>query len=71
MMFRVSISIENNRCKTDYDLRSCHGGVLCLFLPQRLQRAAPRDHLVEHGVDGLLLLGSRLKDREVLEVREE
>jgi hypothetical protein len=46
-------------------------GVLCLFLSQRFQRAAPGDDLVEHGVDRLLLLGSRLEDAEVLEVREE
>jgi hypothetical protein len=44
---------------------------LCSFLPHRLQRAAPGDDLVEHGVDGLLLLGSRLEDAEVLEIGEE
>jgi hypothetical protein len=32
---------------------------------------APGDDLVKHGVYGLLLLGSRLEDAEVLEVREE
>ncbi len=39
--------------------------------PQRLQRAAPGDHLVKHSVDCLLLLGGRLEDAKVLEVREE
>src|SRR6266850_1864410 len=45
--------------------------LVCLFLPQRLQRAAPGDDLVKHGVDRLLLLGRRLEEAEVLEVREE
>src|SRR6266850_6749716 len=42
--------------------------VLCLFLPQRLQRAAPGDDLVEHCMDRLLVLGSRLEDAEVFKV---
>ena len=41
--------------------------VVCSLLPQRLQRTAPRDDLVEHGVDRLLVLRSRLKDAEILE----
>ena len=39
-----------------------------LALPQRLQRSGPGDDLIEHGVDRLLVLGSRLEDAEVLEV---
>src|SRR5262249_1089752 len=38
-------------------VRVLSGSHLYSFLPQRLQRAAPSDDLVEHGVDGLLLLG--------------
>jgi hypothetical protein len=41
---------------------------LCLFLPQRLQRAAPSDDLVEHFIDRLLMPGIRLEDAEVFKV---
>src|SRR5882757_5751594 len=41
---------------------------LCSFLPQRLQRAAPSDDLVEHFIDRLLMPGIRLEDAEVFKV---
>jgi hypothetical protein len=47
--------------------RPC-SGVLFSFLSQRLQRAAPSNDLIEHCMDRLLVLGSRRKDAEVLEV---
>src|SRR6266571_3787794 len=52
-------------------VRSRLHGVLCPLLAQRFQRAAPCDDLIEHGVDRLLSLGSRLEDAEVLEIGEE
>lgn len=36
-----------------------------------LLRAAPGDELAKHGMNRLLLLGSRLEDAEVLEIGEE
>ena len=45
-----------------------NGSVVITFLPQRLQRAAPSDDLVEHCIDRLLVAGIRLEDAEVLEV---
>ena len=41
---------------------------LCSFLPQRLQRAAPSDDLVEHFIRRLLMPGIRLEDAEVFKV---
>jgi two-component system nitrogen regulation response regulator GlnG len=38
---------------------------------QRLERAAPGDDLVEHGVDGFLVLRAGLEVGEVLEIREQ
>src|SRR6266849_6186774 len=43
---------------------------LCSFLPQRLQRAAPSDDLIEHFIEGLLMAGIRLEDAEVFKVGE-
>jgi len=42
--------------------------VLRSVLAQRFQRAALRDNLIEHRVDGLLVMGSRLEDAEVFKV---
>src|SRR5207244_3806319 len=39
--------------------------------PQCLQGSAPGDEVIQHRVRGLLLLGTGLERREVLEVREE
>src|SRR4051794_40677539 len=44
------------------------GGLLCGFLPERLQSAAPGDELIEHVVDRLFLCCPRFEDAEVLEV---
>src|SRR6185369_6093855 len=44
---------------------------LCSFLPQRLQRAAPSDNLVEHFIDRLLMPGIRLEDAEVFKVAKQ
>jgi hypothetical protein len=41
---------------------------MLVLLPQRLQRAAPSDDLVEHCIDRLLVVGSRLEDAEVFKV---
>src|SRR6266511_1140806 len=41
------------------------------FLPQRLERAAPGEDLVEHRVDRLLVAQVRLEGGEVLKVGEE
>src|SRR5256885_9279701 len=43
-------------------------GSLCCFLPQRFQRAAPGDELVQHVVNGLFLCWTGLEDAEVFEV---
>ena len=65
--------IQSSVCQVQTGLPSLkphgllHSG-LCSLLPQRLQRAAPGDDLVEHVVDRLLLLGTRLEDAEVFEV---
>src|ERR1700733_792242 len=42
--------------------------VLRLFFPQCPQRAAPSDHLVEHCIDRLLVMGNRLEDAEVFKI---
>src|SRR6266513_6457021 len=42
--------------------------LLCDFLPERLQSAAPRDELIEHVVDRLFLCWPRLKNTEVFEI---
>src|SRR5258707_6124309 len=44
------------------------GGLLCCFLPQRLQRASPRDDLIQHVVDRRLFSWIWLEDAEVFEV---
>ena len=40
------------------------------MLAQRFQRAALRDNLIEHRVDGLLVMGSWLEGAEVFKVGE-
>src|SRR4051812_9131157 len=42
--------------------------LLCDFLPERLQSAAPRDELIEHVIDRLFLCWPRLKNTEVFEI---
>lgn len=54
-----------SRCSYSYPRIS---GVLRSLLAQRFQRAAPRDNLIEHRVDRLLVMGSRLEDAEVFKV---
>ena len=44
--------------------------VLRPVLAHRFQRAALRDNLIEHRVDGLLVMGSWLEDAEVFKVGE-
>src|SRR3989442_8387334 len=41
------------------------------LLPQRPQRPAPRDHLIEHVVNRLLMMRCGLEDAEDLEIGEE
>src|SRR6478609_9588020 len=44
------------------------GRLLCCFLPQRLQRASPRDDLIQHVVERRLFSWIWLEDAEVFEV---
>src|SRR5258707_6132604 len=44
------------------------GGLLCCFLPERLQRASPRDDLIQHVVDRRLFSWIWFEDAEVFEV---
>src|SRR2546430_1164101 len=43
-------------------------GLLRCFLPQRFQRAAPGDELVQHVVNGLFLCWTGLENAEVFKV---
>ena len=45
--------------------------ILSSLVSQRFQSAAPRDHLVEHAVDILLLRLSRFEYREIFEICEQ
>src|SRR2546430_15191186 len=47
------------------------GGLADSLLAQRPQRPAPRDHLIEHVVNRLLMMWCGLEDAEVLEIGEE
>src|SRR6266481_1150248 len=46
----------------------CISGLLCCFLPQRLEGAAPRDELIQHLVNRRHFSWIRLEDTEIFEV---
>src|SRR5258707_1219872 len=46
----------------------CISGLLCFFLPQRLEGAAPRDELIQHLVNRRHFSWIRLEDAEIFEV---